>query len=49
MDIGGKTVILIKFRDLRAILRVKKVRSEIIGNYKIVIEFYKSRGQICNL
>ena len=49
MDIGGKTVILIKFRDLRVILRVKKVRNETNGNYKIVSEFYRSWGQICNL
>ena len=49
MDIRGKVVILIKSRDLRVILRVKKVRNETNGNYKIVSEFYESWGQMCNL
>ena len=46
MDIGGKTVILIKFRDLRVILRVKKVRNETNGNYKILIKFYESWAKL---
>ena len=49
MDIRGKVVILIKCRDLMIILRVKRKENEINGNYKIVIKFYRSWGQICNL
>ena len=48
-DFRGKIVILIKLRGLRVILRVKKVRNEISGNYKVVIKFYKSWGQIRNI
>ena len=48
MDIRANIVILTKSRDLRVILRVKKVRNEISGNYKVVIKFYKSWGQIRN-
>ena len=48
-NLRGKIVILIKFRDLRVILRVKRKENEINGNYKIVIKFYRSWGQICNL
>ena len=48
-NLRGKIVILIKFRDLREILRIKKVRNKTIGNYKIVIKFYRGWGQICNL